>query len=356
MFRLDASPHPGTDCACITIVAFVLEILSMLPYRRSAWFHGVLLEKALLLLVTLLCFGCGRTPNAQRQLYERLSRLEAEKGWHILVNQGEDTSYLSISQHKLVPLYARAGNRDFDWIGAASLKPDGTKLAFAASARGESSSSLVVFDLKGRRQEAVLRMPYVFGPRWSPSGNRIAFIGQMNDGGSLGLYVYDLGKKQSSRVVSAELSSGDGGFAWAPGDRAIVYLTKSMEIRTIDLETRQTQVVGRGYSPSWSPDGKYIAYVSEDQKAWVFKDSRTGREERAPTGKDVGGEMVWSPDGQFVAYCSYNEGFWSRLGDVLSQMDRCGDLQVMDVKSKLSVKVLGAGYSTPPADWSVIQQ
>ncbi|MGY5453451.1 Tol-Pal system beta propeller repeat protein TolB [Agarivorans sp. MS3-6] len=75
-------------------------------------------------------------------------------------------------------------------------------------------------------------------------------------------------------------------------------------------------------SPSWSPDGKKLAYVSfQNQKAEIYTiDVYTGQNDRLTTYNGINGAPEWSPDGK-------------KLAMVLSK-DGQPDIYVLDLASK----------------------
>lgn len=63
-------------------------------------------------------------------------------------------------------------------------------------------------------------------------------------------------------------------------------------------------------SPSWSPDGRRIAYVSFEKgkpSIWV-QEVFTGRREKLTAFKGINGAPAWSPDGQYLALTLSKDG------------------------------------------------
>lgn len=82
------------------------------------------------------------------------------------------------------------------------------------------------------------------------------------------------------------------------------------------------------YEPSWSPDGKFIAYYHLDKeisKNGIYIISPDGRENRL-WHQGAGAETpTWSPDGQWIAF-SEGAQIWKKKlnGDSLTQITQAG--------------------------------
>lgn len=169
-------------------------------------------------------------------------------------------------------LLTHATNRRISSYGPA-WSPDGKTIAFSRTDRpgGEEAETdiwLVNADGTGLRQ--VTRMPgEEYSPRFSPSGDKLAFTGWAPSGSDVitSIYVLDL----ASGVVERVTSRGDDEDPdWSPDGRHIVFARNTYgvgrdadQVVLRDLATRKETVVSRsGYAPSWSPDGGLIAFLS----------------------------------------------------------------------------------------------
>jgi len=103
------------------------------------------------------------------------------------------------------------------------------------------------------------------------------------------------------------------GVVWAPDGNHFVYLVltgqSEDELRTSDLTGTKTQLVGRtgsGWPPSWSPDGRRLAFQKSDEGIWVVR--ANGSDAHALTSGPVDQQPRWSPDGRAIAFTRSESG------------------------------------------------
>jgi TolB protein len=120
-----------------------------------------------------------------------------------------------------------------------------------------------------------------------------------------------------------QLTSGPSSAAWSPDSKELVYsMAGSLWRQKIDSNTAQQLTDGPGYDyqPDWSPDGKYVLYVSYQKDAielWLLN-LATGKTQQLTNESAVNVEPRWSPDGKRIVFVStsYNKRFHIFRADV----------------------------------------
>ena len=165
-------------------------------------------------------------------------------------------------------------------------------------------------DPDGRHQHRVLEGGAAFGydrPLVSPNGRRVLLPER-------GLTVARLADGKRTRLAAGDESSA----AWAPDSRHVVFVgPENRGLFVADVRSGRRRTLLRNalvWTPAWSPNGKWIAYVVEDDiqdtnAVYVIHPDGTGRwrlSEYAPEGGD---RLSWSPDGRlaFVGFYGYSD-------------------------------------------------
>jgi Tol biopolymer transport system component len=235
-------------------------------------------------------------------------------------------------------VYSAAGSGDFDiYLQSTSgrmpicltenstadddqpaFSPDGERIAFRSSREGGG-----IF-VMGRTGEAVRRVTRSgFNPSWSPDGTMLVYaterVGLMplNWEGVSELWVVPVDGGEPR-----ELGSGDGVMPrWSPHGHRIVFQTRlgtdtEMDIMTMPAHGGEPTPVlsdaATDWSPTWSPDGRYIYFISDrggSMNLWrIPVDEESGRPSGEPepitTPATFAAHPCFSADGQRVAFSS----------------------------------------------------
>jgi Tol biopolymer transport system component/DNA-binding winged helix-turn-helix (wHTH) protein len=164
------------------------------------------------------------------------------------------------------------------------VSPDGKSLAFqinsALFTTPEISNSLIVAKALGEKRNLGSFSGY--NPKWLPDNRRISFLRLQEAEQKYNLWLFDtvsgaqrqLTTEGISRVAFAILPynrAQTADYCWSPDSKKFVYFdAKKNNVRLALTDTGETtNLTDNGnpniffYSPSWSPNGNQIAYVSE---------------------------------------------------------------------------------------------
>ena len=143
-----------------------------------------------------------------------------------------------------------------------SLSPDGSQIAFAGSAKGNSDIYTIGVGGGSGLHRLTTSRALEASPVWS--GRQILYTSDL--AGTPQIYVMDAEGTGSRRVTLAGNWNDEG--AWSPDGSKIAFACRNegdFNICVMDFASGQTvQVTSEGSNghPSWSPDGQKIAYSS----------------------------------------------------------------------------------------------
>ena len=283
--------------------------------------------------------ACTDSPNPLQQHGQ-------DEGWRILVQAGGELYFLDLGSTSLRPIGLEPDNADHSHR-SGSFDPTGTKVVFT-----QQWNSVALFDLATKQAETILKLPYIDDARWSHNRDEIALEGRSASDGKCDIYVYSLLNRKTTLVVDKQLERGYELFSWAPDGTEIVYEDSNSDIWIVNVKTRERRRLDHGRFPTWSPNGRYIAYrvTSEYPKllGYIVFDLQTQHKQPILVGEDVLNALVWSPDSRYVIFSRLSRGVWGTLIGA----EYWGDLYVLDLASGTQNRIYGHGGTIVPLDWS----
>ena len=215
----------------------------------------------------------------------------------------------------------------------------GAQIAFVSDRDG--NFDIYVMDADGGNlQNLTNHRGWDGSPSWSPDGNRIAFTSK-RDGHVIGghptddIYVMDADGRNQQNLTNNP--SYDTSPSWSPDGKRIAFDSNrdgpfNWEIYVIDADGRNLQRLTNNPDdgghpddryPSWSPDGKRIVFSArreghvENKFAVTYEiyvmDVDGGNQQRLTNNRNNELSPVWSPDGNRIAFSSDRKGEWQNF-------------------------------------------
>ncbi len=151
-------------------------------------------------------------------------------------------------------------------------------------------------------------------PRWFGDGNRLAYIGYDNNLQNQKIYIVNANGTQSRECFGARSGETLRGLAVSPLTDEIVFVsnyTGGSELWILDgncsAPTRITQYNVDTTAPAFSPDGRQIAFVSNQAGASQFDIYVMNKDGSNVRRLIAGFSPIFSPDGNWIAFSQNGE-------------------------------------------------
>ena len=195
-------------------------------------------------------------------------------------------------------------------VYAPRVSPDGERVAFEtrdpSSPDGARLWVAQLPDIGGRRPLPLVVGPVNWAPMWTPDGERLVFIVSGDRPDAIYWRPAD-GTGNAEHLIDTRAGEG-----WTADGSQLRFLTLTGNgdygISLFDMASRMVTPLidlpdSAQHSSSLSPDGKWMAYASNENgryEVWIEPFPRTGA--RYQVTRDGGSHPLWLPDGQSLYF------------------------------------------------------
>lgn len=237
--------------------------------------------------------------------------------------------------------------------------PDGKHISFFSVRDG--SWSLYKMNADGTSQTRLTgNTVFESFPSWSPDGGKIAYTFWRATVYQPDIYTINADGSNTTQLTQNDAS--DINPAWSPDGQWIAFTSYRDAHAEVYImkpdgsdQTRLTDSTGGNSNPIWSPDGKYIAFISWrdepntstcgnncNEEIYVM-DADGSHQTRLTNSPGIDDHPVWSPDGKYIAFVSFrNENERDTCGDHCNS-----DIYLMNSNGSNQIQLT----NDPNADW-----
>jgi dipeptidyl aminopeptidase/acylaminoacyl peptidase len=205
-----------------------------------------------------------------------------------------------------------------DVLGGPQWSPIGQEFAVTRPSSSGTGETIWILHRSGTLRELAMRAGDDYRtPRWAPDGSRLACV--RNRDGRDDIVVIEPEGGISRQITYDRWDNTD--LEWSPDGKFIAYISQRGDV---DLFSNSICVVpanggdptcvtdsktANDRSPRWSPDGNRIVFVSNrdgGDNLWSIRPDGSGAT-RLTVGLNDKSDPRWSPDGSWILYTLFND-------------------------------------------------
>jgi len=193
------------------------------------------------------------------------------------------------------------------------VSPDGRYVAFEIS-RGQDTE-IHVHDVVRGTTTRLTQEGSDFSPTWHPDSRQLA-VSSTTEQGVQGIFLKDLGGSERLLVPRPMPTTLVRNSSWSPDGSVLAYTVQTGSQHDIwvtttgDTPSARPLIAGPAeeHTPSFSPDGRWLAYVSSESGRREVYVRRYPQGERLAVSTDGGQGPAWGPGGREIFFQGPHEG------------------------------------------------
>jgi TolB protein len=281
------------------------------------------------LLVLAACGSSGGISNAPcaasaaRTSGQRAS-LSFVRGVSMMLSSSDGSHVSTLLRGRAQPRRGR-GDEDIHWYVQPAWSPNGRCLAYTSGGYPTEGTWVETVEVMrgtsslGRKQAGPQGTSWA--PAWAPDGRYVVLVGAVSEFGG-GLYIEGVGSHTEIQLTR---------ISEAPDGKTIAFTRlkrgkPSLYLIRADGTGQRRLTTTTAANPSWSPDGKWIAFDDRRRIAVIGADGRGLRYLTNAAGADV--DPAWSPDGHTIAFVRRRSA-QSKSGDIWAMSPTGSDQRLL---------------------------